>query len=280
MNDAAGPEAQRDPDYAHLESILVQRRGRLLTVTLDRPESLNALTPQAHADLERLWFDVATDTSVGAILLTGRGRAFCAGADMKAVSNPTSDGTGSAEVARSFVHAKRILASMLEVEQPIVGAINGPAVGLGATLAFACDVLVASETARFADTHVNNMGVVAGDGGAVLWPMMMGIHQAKLHLLTGAFLGAEEAHRLGIVSEVVPAEQLAERALEVATGFANGPSWALRWTKTTVNKLIRDRLNLVMDTGLAAEWVTFATEDHQEAVSAFRDKRPPRFHGR
>src|SRR5690606_14949568 len=157
--------------------------------------ALNALTREAHSQLELLWHEVADDASVGAILLTGSGRAFCAGADMKARA-----GEPPLPLARSFVHAKRLLAEMLEVEQPIVGAINGDAVGLGASLALACDIIVADERARFADTHVKNMGVVAGDGGTVIWPLMMGIHRAKEYLLLGDFLPAAEAARLGMIN--------------------------------------------------------------------------------
>ena len=268
------------PSYEHLDQLLVERDDGVLTVTLNRPQSLNAVTPTVHAQLERLWFEVTTDTSVRAILLTGTGRAFCAGADMKGVSNPTGGSRDAPSVARSFAHAKRLLASMLEVEQPIIAAVNGDAVGLGATLAFACDIILASNTARFADTHVSRMGVVAGDGGAVLWPLMMGVHKAKQHLLLGDFLGAVEAAEQGIINEVVDPAELMPRARDLARRFADGPQWALRWTKTTVNKLIRERLNLMLDTGLAAEWVTFATEDHREALAAFVEKRRPEYPGR
>jgi len=261
-------------DYSKYDAIQVIKEDRLLTVTLNRPESLNALTREAHSQLELLWHEVADDESVGAILLTGAGRAFCAGADMKSVSGEPLP------LARSFVHAKRLIAEMLEVEQPIVGAINGDAVGLGASLALACDIIVADERARFADTHVKNMGVVAGDGGTVIWPLMMGIHRAKEYLLLGDFLPAAEAARLGMINYALPSDQVMPKARELALRLANGPQWAQRWTKTAINKIMRDRLNLTMDTALAAEWITFGTEDHREAVAAFLEKRPPRFTGR
>jgi enoyl-CoA hydratase len=268
-------------DESSYTEFRVSRDGRLVTVTLDRPQSLNAISRQAHTDLERFWYEVANDPTVGAIILTGVGRAFCAGADMRAVDNPTSSSSDSRTgVARSFVHAKRIIAGMLEVEQPIIGAINGDAVGLGASLAFACDIIVANETARFADTHVKNMAVVAGDGGTVVWPLMMSIHKAKEYLLLGDFLVAADAARLGIINYAVPADEVMPKATELAQRCADGPPWALRWTKTSLNKILRDRLNLTMDTALATEWLTFATEDHREAVQAFSEKRKPRYTGR
>jgi enoyl-CoA hydratase/carnithine racemase len=166
---------------------------------------------------------------------------------------------------------------MLDVQQPIIGAINGDAVGLGATIALACDIVVANETARFADTHVKNLGVAAGDGGTVLWPMMMGIHKAKEYLLTGDFLVASDAAKAGMINYAVPAAEVLPKAREIALKLAYGPVWAIRWTKTAMNKILREQLNLTLDTARFAEQICFASEDHQEAVKAFRQKRQPEY---
>lgn len=261
-------------------ALTITREDRLITVMLNRPEAMNAVTRDMHEQLEYFWYDVAGDDTIGAIILTGAGnRGFCTGADMKNMSAGIQSGEPRA-VARSYVSPKRLISSMLEVEQPIIGAINGDAVGMGCSLAFACDIIVASDRARFADTHVKNLGVTAGDGGTVTWPLMMGIHKAKEYLLTGDFLYAKDAAAAGYINYAVPFEEVMPRAREFGLKFANGPSWAQRWTKSAINKTQRQLLELNMDTALATEWLCFATEDHKEAVAAFMEKRPGKFKGR
>jgi enoyl-CoA hydratase/carnithine racemase len=265
------------PDYSKYKELKLDREDRLLTITLNRPEARNALTPGMHEELEAIWQDIAVDDSIGAVILTGAGdRAFSAGGDVKSMGERATTGRPS---VRNFIGPKRIINNLLEVEQPVIAAVNGAAVGLGASLALSCDIIVASDQARFADTHVR-IGIVAGDGGVVAWPLMMGIHKAKEYLMTGDWLPATEAHRLGWINYCVPADEVMPKAREVALRLANGPTWAIRWTKTSINKIVRDRLNLVMDTSLATEWLTMMTEDHKEATAAFTEKRDPVFKGR
>jgi enoyl-CoA hydratase len=261
------------PDYSKYQELQLEFEGRLLTITLNRPEARNAFTEGMHLELEALWQDIAIDDQVGAVILTGAGdRAFSAGGDVKRMNRQA---TGERFV-RSLVGPKRILANMLEVEQPIIAAVNGDAVGLGASVALSADIIVASERARFADTHVK-VGVVAGDGGVVAWPLMMGIHKAKELLLTGDWLHAPDAARYGMINYCLPFEEVMPKAREIGLRLANGPTWAIRWTKTSINKIVRERLNLVMDTSLATEYLAMQTEDHKEAVSAFLEKRSPAF---
>jgi enoyl-CoA hydratase/carnithine racemase len=181
---------------------------------------------------------------------------------------------------KPFVGPKRLIADMLEVEQPIIGAINGDAVGLGASVALNCDIVVANERARFADTHVKNLGVVAGDGGTVAWPLMMGIHKAKEYLLTGDLLLAADAAKFGFINYALPGDEVMPKAREIALRLANMPPWPVRWTKTVINKIVRERLNLTMDSALALEWLTFTSEDHREAVSAWNERRPGVYKGK
>lgn len=264
-------------DYGQFQDLKAELQERVLTVTLNRPASLNAFGGMMHQELEEFWHLVQMDDAVGAIIITGAGdRAFSAGGDVKRMARDASGQAGSRSMARSFVGAKRLIGGMLEVEQPIIGAINGVAVGLGATIAFTCDIIIASERARFADTHVR-VGLVDGDGGCVTWPLMMGLPKAKEHLLTGDWLSAQDAERLGIINYVVPQDQVLPKAREFAVRLANGPIWAIRWTKTTVNKIVRERFNLMMDTGLATEWLTMGSEDHREAVRAWTERREPQF---
>jgi enoyl-CoA hydratase len=152
-------------------------------------------------------------------------------------------------------------------------------VGLGATLALFCDVIIASENAKFGDPHVT-VGLVAGDGGAVIWPMLCGLARAKEYLMTGDLLTATEAERIGLINHVVPQDEVMSKAMQLAQRLANGPSKAIRWTKLACNKRLRDEVNLVLDASLAVESLSMLTEDHSEATRAFTEKRAPRYKGR
>jgi enoyl-CoA hydratase len=174
---------------------------------------------------------------------------------------------------------RRLVQNMLDVEQPIIGAINGDAVGLGATIALFCDVIVASEKARFGDPHVR-VGIVAGDGGAVIWPALIGPARAKEFLMRGHLVNGADAAKMGLVNYAVPPEQVLSKAKEIAQELADGPTWAIRWSKLSVNKWLKDQVNLILDASLAYEMITFTTEDHKEAARAFVEKRKPKYQGR
>jgi enoyl-CoA hydratase len=251
-----------DKDY---EFLLVEKReSGVAVVTMNRPELLNAINWKMHDELERVFVDLDHDTAVKAIVLTGAGRGFCSGGDQKSldlapIPSPTRGG-------------RHLIRNMLEVEAPIVAAVNGAAVGLGATLALFCDVIFAQPSARFADTHVT-AGVVAGDGGAVIWPLLIGPARAKHYLMTGAFLSAEEAASMGMINKVVPEGSVKDVAIEYAEMLASGPREAIVWTKYSVNKLLKDHVNLILDSSLALETLTFKSPERKEAVAAFAAKR-------
>jgi enoyl-CoA hydratase len=233
-------------------------------VTMNRPEILNAINWDMHSELEHLFVDLDKDKSVKAIVLTGAGRGFCSGGDQKAVDtdvvpSPTRGG-------------RHLIRNMLEVEVPIIAAVNGVAVGLGATLALLCDMIYASPTARFADTHVN-AGVVAGDGGAVIWPLLLGPVRAKHYLMTGDFVSANEALSMGMVNRVVEGEKLLEAAIDYAELLASGPREAIVWTKYSVNKIIKQYMHLILDTSIALETITYNSPERREAVASFAEKR-------
>jgi enoyl-CoA hydratase/carnithine racemase len=270
-------------DYSRYECLKVEKKDKVATVTLNRPDSLNAVNAQLHHELMTIWPDLAEDEEVNAIILTGAGRAFCAGGDVKGMAS-RAEGKGSGpDTAKKRMlvtpaEARRILQNMLDVEQPIIGAINGDAVGLGATIALFCDVVVASDKARFADTHVR-VGIAAGDGGAVIWPLLIGPARAKEFLMRGNFVSGTDAARMGLVNYAVAPDQVMGKAGELARELADGPTWAIRWSKLSVNKWLKQQLNLIIDASLAYEMVTFTTEDHREAAQAFVEKRKPRFRG-
>lgn len=261
-------------DYSHYRYIKTERVGKVLVVTWNRPEALNAVNGDLHREMSTIFADIAGDQEAHAIMLTGTGRAFCAGGDIKWME----DLQGPGALDRTIKEGRKIIIDMLELEQPIIAAVNGPAIGLGATIALFSDVIFAAENAKIADPHVQ-VGVVAGDGGAVIWPWLVGVARAKEYLMTGDAVTAQEAERIGLINHVVPADQLHAKALEFATRLASGPSKAIRWTKVSVNKILRDTVNSVLDTSMALEGHTFHTADHQEAKKAFIEKRPPKFTG-
>ena len=263
-------------DYSRYQTIKVQKDGKVAILTLNRPESLNAVNPQMHSELEDIWAEVTRDDSVNAVVLTGAGKAFCSGGDVKGMDARSSGKQFADRVP--LRNASRLMRGMLEVEQPIIAAVNGHAVGLGATLALFCDIIIASEAAKFGDTHVR-VGLVAGDGGAVIWPLLCGIAKAKEYLMTGDLMTAAEADRIGLLNHVVPPDQVMPKAMEMAHRLANGPTRAIRWTKLSCNKRLWDELNLVLDASLAVESLSFYTEDHKEASRAFVEKRAPQYKG-
>jgi enoyl-CoA hydratase len=252
------------------------RDGDVLRVTIAHPTSaLNAVDDALHHDLTQLFADLRREADARAVLLTGRGRAFSAGGDFAWF--PQLQDPGRMEALRR--DAKQLIWDLLDVEIPIVAALNGPAMGLGASIALLCDVIFMADTATIGDPHVK-VGIVAGDGGAVIWPLAVGPARAKQYLLTGDPLTAVEAERIGLVNRVVPAADLDREASAFAARLAAGAPLAVRYTKLAVNKLVKDALNIAFDTSTALELVTFRSEDHAEALAALREKRPPSFKGR
>ncbi len=263
-------------EQAGLSALHVDRVDDVLRIAIEHPTSpLNAVDDLLHRELTQLFRELKREERARAVLLVGRGRAFSAGGDFDWF--PRLDDLEKLEHLRR--DAKQLIWDLLDVELPIVAALNGPAIGLGASIALLCDVIFMAEGASIADPHVR-VGIVAGDGGAAIWPLVLGPARAKQYLLTGDPVGADEAERLGLVNRVVAAEKLEDEALAFAQRLAAGAPLALRYTKQAVNKLVKDALNVAFDTSTALEIVTFQSEDHKEALAAIREKRPPRFRGR
>ena len=263
----------RTEDFTTLR---LERKGYVLRVTIAHPTSeLNAVDEALHSDLTRLFAGLRREDEARAVLLTGRGRVFSAGGDFKWF--PKLREPERMEALRR--DAKQLIWDLLDVEIPIVAAVNGHAMGLGASIALLCDVILMADTATVGDPHVR-VGIVAGDGGTAIWPLAVGPARAKEYLLTGDPLSAAEAERIGLVNRVVPAADLDAVAMKMAERLAAGAPLAIRYTKLAVNKLLKDALNVAFDTATAYELVTFHSEDHQEALAAIREKRPPVFKGR
>jgi enoyl-CoA hydratase len=263
-------------DYQHLK---IEVKDKLATVTLNRPEARNAINQRFIHELRSIWNDLADDKDVNAVLLTAAGPYFSVGGDVKAMSDrPGGDVLEEGEVHDPMV-MRRIVNRMLELDKPVVCAVNGDAAGLACTIALLCDVTVVAESARIGDPHVR-VGLVAGDGGAVIWPLLVGVNRAKEFLLRGTMLKGSDAERIGLVNYAVPAGEVYDKAHAIALELAQGATWAIRWTKLSVNKVLKERVNLILEASMALEQVTFGTEDHQEATRAFAEKRKPVFKGR
>ena len=253
-----------------------ERIENVLRITIDQPgDPRNTIDGVLHEELTRLFRELKREEKARAIVLTGQGSTFSAGGSFDWFPS-LQDPIALEELRRD---AKQMIWDFLDTEIPIIAAINGPAVGLGATLALLCDIIFMADTATIADPHVR-VGLVAGDGGTAIWPLAIGPARAKEYLLTGDAIPAAEAERIGLVNHVVPANELADRALAFAQRVGEGAPLAIRYTKQSVNKLIKDALNVSFDAATALELVTFRSEDHQEALAALRERRKPDFSGR
>jgi enoyl-CoA hydratase len=255
------------------QTILFSRRGRVLEVTLNRPDKLNATDAVLHAELARLFGDISNDPDSDIIVLTGAGRAFSAGGDVAWMQEAIDEPERFEQTVRE---AKQIVFGLIDCEKPVIAKLNGHATGLGATIALFCDVIFAADHAKIGDPHVS-IGFVAGDGGAVIWPQLIGYARAKEYLLTGDLMTATQAAQMGLINHAVPADQLDERVNAFADRLANGATKAIRWTKMSVNIGLRDLATSIMDASLAYEALSNVTADHAEAVKAFSEKRSPVF---
>lgn len=263
-----------DPD--RYETMRIERRDNgVAIVTLSRPERLNAINGRMHAEMATFSTDFMNDRELRALVLTGEGRAFSAGGDFGPDDPIGSNPSGPP----LMIEARQIVDHILECEKPLIAAVNGYAMGLGANIALLCDVVVAGHSAVFADTHVN-MGIGAGDGGQLIWPHLIGVNRAKYYLMTGDRLTGQEAADMGLVNFIVPDDELMDKALEIADRLAAGPPQAIAASKMAVNAYLRAISSFVMPISLKYEEVTMNSSDHREAVAAFQEKRPAKFTGR
>ena len=259
-----------------METIGIERSEHIITVTIDHPNSvMNAVDEMLHRDLAELFRTLKQEADARAIVLTGSGRAFSAGGDMGWF--PTLREPAQMHALRR--EAKQIIWDQLDVEIPIVCALNGPAVGLGASIALLCDVIVMADTASIIDPHVQ-VGLVAGDGGAAIWPLLVGPLAAKRHLMLGQPLTADEALRLGVAAEVCAADEIAATGRAWADRLASQAPLAVQGTKIAVNQQIKQALLTSFDVSTALEMTCFTSQDHAEAVDAFVEKRTPTFRAR
>jgi enoyl-CoA hydratase/carnithine racemase len=257
-------------DYQHLK--LDRRPNGVLLITINRPEVLNATNDRLHWELGQIWLTVAADPETRVAVVTGAGRAFSAGGDLEMVERNATD---PRRLARTVQEASDLVYNMINLDKPVVSAINGVAVGAGLVVALLSDVSIMAETARLTDGHTR-LGVAAGDHAAILWPLLCGMAKAKYYLLTCDFVDGKEAERIGLVSLSVPADQLMAKAFDVADRLARGSQQALRWTKRSLNNWLR-MAGPIFDQSIALEMLTFMEDDVREGFRAIREKRAPEF---
>ncbi|MBQ5951686.1 MAG: enoyl-CoA hydratase [Lachnospiraceae bacterium] len=245
-------------------------------ITLNRPKSLNAITdPMRHALLD-LVRRIATDDAVRAVIITGAGRAFCAGGDVKQMSSARS-GFEISKRMKSFMH--NVVKTIWSMEKPVIAAVNGYAVGAGANLALSCDFVITSETAKFNQTFVN-IGLAPDTGGLYFLPKLVGLPKAKELMLLGKPIDGVEAARIGMVYKAVPQEEVMNEAMALATRFTEMAPKAIGYTKLMLNRSMDMNFEQTLDLEVAMQASLIMSEDHREGARAFAEKRKPVFQGK
>ena len=257
-------------DFRHLT--FESKPNGVLLVTINRPEVLNAANARLHWEFTQIWPVVDADPKTRVVVVTGAGKAFSAGGDLSLVEDMAGNPDA---LTRTMREASDLVYNMINLDKPVVSAINGVAVGAGLVVALLADVSIISETARFTDGHTR-LGVAAGDDAAIIWPLLCGMAKAKYYLLTADFIDGHEAERIGLVTMCVPPDQVVPKALDVADRLARGSQISIQWTKRALNNWLR-QAGPIFDQSLALEMLSFSYPDVREGVKAIREKRTPAF---
>jgi 2-(1,2-epoxy-1,2-dihydrophenyl)acetyl-CoA isomerase len=254
--------------------LVAHRNGGVLTLTLNLPDRRNPLTPEMRRLLHERLQAAATDQDTRCIVITGAGRAFCAGGDVAKM--------GTRSPLETFEHlsgVRTLVEAMVVVPKPVVAAVNGAAVGAGLALALACDIVVATESAKFG-LLFSLRGLVPDSGATYFVTQQIGRYRAKRWALTGELISAAQAAAWGLVSDVWPDDEFAERTRKLCDELAAGPTAALAMTKRLINQAGSADLSSALEAEALAQAVATSTADHQEGVAAFRERRAPSFRGR
>ncbi len=259
----------------------IEKRGAVAILTLNRPQSLNALGEMGDGEaMEAACRAVSADRAIRCAILTGAGKAFSAGGDLKAMqARSGAFAGGPADVREGYrgnIH--RLVRALYQFDLPLIGAINGPAIGLGCDVATLCDIRIAAQGAKFGVTFLK-IGLIPGDGGAWILPRAIGASRAAELLFTGDVLDAETAKDWGLVSRVVAPERLLDEALDLAQKIAAQPNHALRIAKTLLRQGAHASYDQILELSAAAQGLMHHSADHAEGVAAMLEKRMPRFEG-
>jgi len=260
--------------YEDYRSLRVELRGATLWLTMDNPP-VNASTPELRDDLDRIFREAGRDDRVRCVVLTGAGNTFSAGGDIRRMHRMLED---RADWLLTMREARTLVTDLLDFDKPVIGRINGDALGLGATLALCCDITIMLDTAKIGDTHVR-MGLVAGDGGALLWPALIGVTLARRYLLSGDLLTGSEAAAVGLVTASVSVAEMDTVVDTWVRKLSTGATHAVIGTKRALNMTLRQQAAAYMDAHLGLETMSYLRNDHREAVNAFLEKRKPDFSG-
>ena len=261
-------------DYQAIQLAIEQQ---VAWITLNRPEARNAVNDEMREELLAVLTDARTNPDIRALVLTGSGKGFCTGADLsRRGGGPTGPGAAR-EMMRT--RSQRLIRALWELEKPVVAAVNGVAAGLGSHLAFACDLVIAAEEARFIEVFVRR-GIALDGGGAYLLPRLIGLAKAKELVFFGEDCSAAEALRIGLVNKVVPGEQLRAAAREWAEKLAHGPTFAIGISKRLLNRSLDSDLETALDEEATFQSLVTQSEDTKEGMRAFAEKRKPVFTGK
>ncbi|MFJ6371711.1 MULTISPECIES: enoyl-CoA hydratase/isomerase family protein [Streptomyces] len=263
-----------------MDEVLHRTENNVSWITLNRPEAMNAVTWDQRERVIALLTEASADPAVRAVVVTATGKGFCAGADLRGSPGAPAGERVAGDVARMIrLGAQRLITAVLDCEKPVVAAVNGTAAGIGAHLALACDLVIAAEAARFIEVFVRR-GLVPDGGGAYLLPRLVGPQKAKELMFFGDAVPAVEAERLGLVNRVVPAEELEATAREWAERLAQGPTRALAMTKQLVNASLDGDRAAALAAEATAQEINMTTDDANEGVASFVERRTPKYLGR
>lgn len=262
-------------NYAKYDQLDVRLDGKVLRLTLNKPEKRNIIDDNVNRQLSDVFVDATFDMRVHVVVVAAEGKVFSAGGDMVKMQKKIDD---PSLFYHGVANSRRLVFSVLDCPKPVICRVHGDAVGLGATLALLCDFVVAANEAKILDPHVN-VGLVAGDGGALLWPQLIGYARARRYLLLGEPLTGREAADIGLIAAAAPSEEIDEIVERWTTKLANGATQSIAGTKVTINVPLRQAAQALLDVGMAYEGLSNISKDHQEAVTAFVQKRKPNFTG-
>ena len=265
-------------DYSGYTGLQLSLVDGIMTITLANPGRRNAVTGAQSEELTRIWEDVWLDPEVRVIVLTGDGGDFCSGADVSNLAKGSPAASAGNPVNRVSRLAKKHVYGILDCEKPIIAKVRGVAYGMGVNLALACDLVYAAPGARFCDSHVK-AGMVAGDGGVLLWPMLIGMHRAKEYLMTGEPVSAEKAAEIGLINGCLPDDQLDAHVQMMAERLRDLPPHAVNYTKAALNVAMRQMTGAAFEMSLGYEIYSMGMNDFREATTAFVEKRKGRFKG-
>jgi enoyl-CoA hydratase len=258
-------------------AVTVQIRERVAEITLCRPGLFNRFDDQLHVELTEVLGRIRRDHQIRSVVLASTGKTFSAGGDFDLMRAAQADVTTR---LRIIDDGRRLLDALISLPQPLVVALHGAAIGLGATVVLTADAIVAARSATLSDPHVA-LGLVAGDGGCLVWPQAVGMLRARRHLLTGDPVDAETAHAIGLVTDLVDSpDDVLPAARALADRIAALPPLAVQGTKRALNRVTQLRAGEVVDLSLAHEETTLASQDLLEAIDSFTERRPAHFQGR